>query len=121
MKRDMTLIREILIQLEADDSDPLQAVAIAVEGYSERELMYHFRLLGEADLIDALNTSSADTSRWHAQRLTWHGHEFLDAARDETIWQAALDKIAAANGTASFAIMTEILLDLNREKLGLKT
>ena len=38
MKRDMGLIREILMQVEADDTSPNQTVDLEIEGHSDRRV-----------------------------------------------------------------------------------
>jgi hypothetical protein len=64
----------------------------------EAEISYHMSLLIEAGLVkgkivEMLNEPIND---FHAQRLTWDGHEFLDSIRSDTVWartkKAFLDK-----------------------------
>ena len=56
---------------------------------------------------------------WKARSLTWHGHEFLDAARDETIWAKATAKAVDVVGGVSVEIMYELLKVQIRQTLGL--
>ena len=42
-------------------------------------------------------------------RLTWAGHEFLDNARNDTIWRGVLSKIKSAALTVSFDVLAELL------------
>ena len=55
-------------------------------------------LLAEAGLIEATNVSSFDGPDWKAKRLTWSGHEFLEASRDQNRWQKALTLIKERGG-----------------------
>ena len=89
MKRDMDLVREILLQLENSNAQPLGPAEIAIEGRTNTEVSYHIELLHEAGLLEARNWSSHSGHDWRAIRLTWWGHEFLDAARSDTIWREA--------------------------------
>jgi len=88
MKRDMDLAREILFQVETS-GDPIEWVEIAVDGHSEEEISYHIKLLCQANLIEANDCSSMNGKSWKATSLTWTGHEFLDAARNENLWNKA--------------------------------
>ena len=40
-------------------------------------------LLNESRLVKAVNFSTYGDSNWVPLRLTWEGHDFLDAARNE--------------------------------------
>jgi hypothetical protein len=51
-------------------------------------------------------------------RLTWEGHEFLAAARDESIWKKAKAKVTAAAGDVPIAILKELLMQTLRSQLG---
>lgn len=53
MKRDMDLIRAILIEVEKLPFDA-GFHDISVSGYSEEEIAYHVRLAHEAGLIEAV-------------------------------------------------------------------
>ena len=83
MKRDMDLVRRILIEIEEKDNE------IQIEGYSPEQINYHIRLLLEAELIRATDVSSFDGEEYLIDGLTWQGHEFLDQARSETVWNKA--------------------------------
>ena len=88
MKRDMDLARTILFQVEKSD-DPMNWAKITADGYSELQISYHIKLLYQANLIDANDCSSMDGLSWKAKSLTWSGHEFLDASRNEAFWNKA--------------------------------
>jgi hypothetical protein len=51
-------------------------------------------------------------------RLKWAGHEFLDAARDEESWQRATNTVAKAGGAFTISILSEILTQYIKQKLG---
>ena len=118
MRRDMNLVRDILLKLE-DHADPLDWAEIAIEGRSELEISYHIMLMDEAGLITATDCSSNDGLAWEAKSLTWHGHEFLDAARNPTVWKKSLDLVGGAMGAVSFAVVVEVLKREALRALGL--
>src|SRR5262245_10758332 len=88
MKRDMDLVRTILQEIEEHES-LLSPVHINASGYSPDQITYHLKLLNEAGLIEATETTTLREVGFIPKCLTWRGHEFLDAARNETIWQKA--------------------------------
>jgi len=97
MTRDMDLIRELLLRLEAL---PLQTGAIvmltgvepeiAVAGYSHEQIEYHLHLLKEAGLIES--TRSQPMIGIMFRGLSWRGHDFLDSVRSPETWKRAQDR-----------------------------
>jgi hypothetical protein len=77
-------------------------------------------ILLEAGLIRALDygTIGKDGFCWKAQCLTWARHEFLDAARINTIWNEAKSKMSHFSGAVTFDIMKDILVMGIKENLG---
>lgn len=88
MKRDMDLVRNILFELEKLEHDG-RWVDLKIVGVAELTMTEHIRLMAEADLIDAIDLSSMSGPNWKPKRITWHGHEFLDLIRSQTIWEKA--------------------------------
>ncbi len=89
MKRDIDLIRKLLILLdEKVDDQIVKAEEIKIEGYTSREIMYHFILMDQAGFLRCEREISSTTSdrviRLYPFSLTWSGHEFLEAARKES-------------------------------------
>ena len=122
MKRDMSLVRDILLAIEASDSDPDDTIELTLEGRSHEELSYHVMLMHEAGLIVAIDFSSFDGHAWTPQRLTWAGAEFLDSVRDPEVWRRT--KAGAAKvGGAGFNLVVELAKgygkQLVQERLGL--
>jgi hypothetical protein len=108
MKRDMELIRLLLLQLE---SGALELPKL--EGYSQEEITYNAALAIEAGLINGqILVNPTDGRRdmmVSIDRLTWAGHDFLDAARDDTIWKKAKDKFMKPTASWTFSILLEWL------------
>jgi len=120
MKRDMDLVRQILLELEGAPAGQYPNYPLVVDGYDESTVAAHLVLLDEAGLINANVTSVGDGSvRAIPFRLTWPGHDFLDAARSESIWNQARQRIGQSIETASFHVFTTLLYALAKEKLGL--
>jgi hypothetical protein len=98
MKRDMDLIRAILLEIEKLPDD-LESHNIEMENATPEEVTYHVRLLAQAGLIEAEDFSTFAGTRWQPRGLTWNGHEFLDAARSDTVWRKAKEIVIAGTGT----------------------
>lgn len=79
MKRDMAVIREILLSIEANDE------VSPIDGYSSEIIEKHVQLLLEAKLIDR-NSLGILPAMVTVTKLTWNGHEFLDSTREEQVW-----------------------------------
>ena len=59
------------------------------------------------------------SERRTAIRLTWKGHEFLDAARNDTIWKKALGHIKKAGVQVTLPVLEEVLKKAAKDLLGL--
>ncbi|WP_404452382.1 DUF2513 domain-containing protein [Virgibacillus necropolis] len=114
MKRDLKLVRDLLLFIEEKyqtghsfqiNSDP--------EGRTQSEIQYHLRIMAEANLIKVLNASSKDGETYFVEGITWEGHDFLDSARNEKVWEKA-DETAKKEGTRlndlSFEVAKSLLV-----------
>jgi len=105
MKRDMNIVRDLLLKIEADEEP----------NYHEDTILYHINLLYEAHLIEGTQTRGG----WDGLRLTWEGHDFLDAAREDKVWRKALDKLGSAAASVSFTVLKTLLESIVKSQLGL--
>jgi hypothetical protein len=111
MKRDPDLIREILLELEKENFDgTLQELSLG--RHSDDKVQYHIRLLSDAGYVDAEDTSSHSGISMHVRRLTWEGHEFLDAARDDKRWAEAKELMLQKSGGLIFDVLKQLLVNL---------
>ncbi|HLJ16517.1 MAG TPA: DUF2513 domain-containing protein [Bryobacteraceae bacterium] len=98
MKRDMDLVREILLKVEEVPFDG-RFHDIGIAGRPVDEITYHVMPLHEAGFIEAMDLSGLSGMCWKPKRLTYSGHEFLDAARSDTVWQKAKAWTLKSTGT----------------------
>ena len=119
MKRDMDLIREMLLAIESHEHG--FAPKIEIDGYTQEEIGYHAILLGEAGLavVSNVTTMGSKSPEGIINHLTWAGHEFLDASRDKRIWNQAKDKISQIGGGATIQVWIALLIELGKKQLGL--
>ncbi len=116
MRRDMDLARTILLALEECEKHwGLQE--FQVEGATPEEVSYHVKLLSQANLIDALDVSASNNFRWFPVSLTWQGHEFLDASRDDTRWNKAKKLMLEKSGGMVFEVLKDLLVQLTKQGL----
>lgn len=107
----MDLIRQLLLDLENDKYD-------APSGYVEEEIAYHKALIVESKLAHGHATVVMNGSILaEITRLTWEGHEFLDAARNETGWRATMKRIATTVGTTSLPVLQALLVEYAKSTL----
>ena len=115
MKRDMDLVREILLTIEKDEGSG--HIRPRTPGYSAQEITYHIEIMKEAGLVEAEIIRSSKQSSYILKRLTWQGHEFLDAARDETLWKKAKEKVLEKTSGLSIDLLKAVLLNLGKQAL----
>mgnify|MGYP002715517673 CR=1 FL=1 len=84
MKRDLDLIREILLALESQ-LDGVNPGRVEIRGWDENEVNYHTQLLSDRKFIELFDPKS----KYHlsVQRITDAGHDYLDVVRDPEIWR----------------------------------
>ena len=112
MKRDMDLLRQMLLLLEATSAtEEYGGRRLSVDGYDEYTIAEHGRLLLDAGLIEGevIATFGGPPRLW-IRRLTWGGHEFLDAARNDTVWAKVRSWVVEKGGDVPFAIVKEMTL-----------
>jgi hypothetical protein len=111
----MELIRLELLRVEGEHPEP------DFEGFTEEQQVYHMALCIEAGLVDGtiIPNGSGYPVATAAIRLTWKGHEFLDAARNDTIWKKALGNIKKAGVQVTLPVLEEVLKKAAKELLGL--
>lgn len=91
MKRDMDLVRKLLIVIEGAEGPqfpcPLTAdYHLDLVGYAEDDIEEHLVLLVSGKLITR-NVAPDRSSPKQYLRLAWEGHEFLEVVRNDSAWK----------------------------------
>jgi len=75
----------------------------------------------QAGLIDGADvTSQCDKENIAIPGpLTWNGHEFLDAARNEGVWSKAKEKLKSIGGDVPLDVVKAVLIEITKRQLGL--
>ncbi|MGY3717174.1 DUF2513 domain-containing protein [Sutcliffiella cohnii] len=122
MKRDMDLVRKILVHLESKE-DVFKSSPVIIEGYDVKTVSYHLKLMFQAGLIEAHSLYSDDRGSWSAKSLTWNGHEFLNAVKQDSLWNDLKTRAKGDLSDIPFQVLMGISIDMAkiyfREKLGL--
>ena len=114
MKRDIDLIKEVLIQIETSKA-PAKNIDVFVKEIEPEVISYHISLLYEAGFINAEDTSGFGTYRWIPTSLTWQGHEFLDGIRNDTVWGKLKSKMKEHGGNMPFHVIKELVISYSKE------
>jgi len=119
LKRDFDLIRHILIDVENMAPGAILQRCEYPE-YDEKTISEHVRLLIDAGLVRGQVTETLG-GRVHflVSGLTWTGHDFLDAARDATIWRKAKDTVLKPTASITFDLLLQWLKEQVKQTLGL--
>ncbi|MHB8859327.1 MAG: DUF2513 domain-containing protein [Thermoleophilia bacterium] len=116
MKLDMDLARRILLELE-ENEEFMNFQPMHFDGILDEIVSYHIKMLAQAGLVEADDVSTMSGWDWRAKSLTYAGHEFLNAARDEGNWNEAKQTILQKSGALTFGILQSILLTIAERKL----
>lgn len=118
MKRDMDLIRKVMLEAEKT-KDPYELIDPKIEGYNETEISYHIALLDDAGLLHGQDRSAIGVFRWSAGMLTWAGHEFVEAVRDEDAWKQARSIVEKSGTGIVFEVLQKALVRVLEKRAGL--
>jgi hypothetical protein len=119
MQRDMDLIREILLKLEAHPHG--FAPALEIDGYTDEQIGFHVSIMGQARLLDVheVTTHGAGSPRAIPSAMRWEAYEFLAAIKDESTWKKSKATLMSKTGTLGFELLKAVLTAEIRRQLGL--
>lgn len=110
MKRDMDLVRETLLKVEAANEPNF--ADLLKEDATDQELealTYNVGLLVDEGFLTGIEAHTLAQRNWMTLSLTWKGHEFLDTLRDPTVWERTKVIAAKAGGGG-----LQVLLDVGK-------
>jgi hypothetical protein len=124
-KRDMDLIRELLLRLESWDMEMGDVFTIspderqmAVEGYDAAQIEYHLSLLRDQRLINCPGSQPLTGITFAG--LTWEGHDFVDSVRDPEIWEKTKKGVNAVKGF-TFDLLKDLAKGLIKKQIEVYT
>lgn len=119
MQRDWNLIREMVLAIEDHPSG--WAPELSFEEYTQEQIKYHAYLLVDAQLARGQDVTTLGSSGPEAliTSLTWAGHEFAEAARDDTRWTRAMGIVKEKGGAITVNLLGQLLGSLMKSSFGL--
>jgi hypothetical protein len=119
MKRDMELVRQILLALEAHASG-LAPTPFTIPGYDQEVIGHHVYLMAQGDLVTAATIVVFGESPVAVPgTITWKGHEFLDATRTDKVWRQVRTELKDKGLSLPFALVQELAIQIAKKLAGL--
>ena len=88
MKRDMDLVRYILLKVESADR-PIWVSELVCDMWPKNVVTYHLEMMDAHGLIDghAFKAAGDVTVKYRVDVITWDGYDFLDSIRDDGVYE----------------------------------
>jgi hypothetical protein len=127
MKRDLDLIRKIILDVEAM---PPGGTAFTLQQRGQTfpsvdseiddlVLLEHVRMLIDGGYIRGKYYQTlSDGADAHVDDLTWQGHEFAATVRDDTVWKKTKSILAKVGGTVSMDLISHYAKETARAMIG---
>ena len=123
LKRDWELCRTILRLTEElpEDEDHIYIFGSSeLEGFTRILIGYHVHLLQEAGLVETFDARTMnDPWNLYPRYLTMAGHDFLEATRNDNVWNKTLAVVKSKGGGMTLEILKDIALTYLRSDLGI--
>lgn len=124
MKRDLELIRRIMLAAEAVPAGAqVMGSELNIDDVPPSALAGHLKLLIDGGYLEG-NTfggwSALEPGHVSVLGIPWKGHEFLDAVRDESVWHKIRDRTAEMAGPVSLSVITQLGVYYIKKKLGIE-
>jgi hypothetical protein len=121
MRRDMDLVRAILLAVEDGDDNALRRKPLEIAGYDAAVVAGHAEIMQEAGLVDAhiVRPDGEPPPLARVFRLTWAGHDFLAATRNDTIWAKTKQVVREKAGDVPFEIFKLLAIKFVAAQVGI--
>jgi len=104
MKRDLDLVRQLLLQIEGMPAGPpAQYRASEIE---DPVLLAHFELVLTSGLVNG-KISRSQSSRGDVisiSGLTWEGHEWIEMVRSQSVWNETKSLLLGTGGALTYEL-----------------
>ncbi len=120
MKRDMDLVRQILIAMEAYEHG-FPPADFTIAGYTQEVIGHHVWLMEQAHLITALVSTAYGDQSPNALpvTITWAGHDFLAAVRNDTVWAKVKTQLKDRGVALPFTLLQDLAIKILAAHIGL--
>lgn len=103
MKRDLSLVRHILSYLEQQPAGTVTQQISVPQGTDNATLGEHVELMIKRGLLEG-DVRDVGVPIFVVERLTWEGHDFLQAIQSDTVWKRILGKATELGGGMTLEI-----------------
>jgi len=119
MKRDMDIIRAILLNVESDKYQYGEAVHL--DGVPPETCARHVALIFDVGLAEGtlIKPDGLGVQAAIIERLTSAGHDFCDGIRQDTIWNKAKEHILKPGASYGLSVLVEwVKIEVHRRVFG---
>ena len=119
MKRDLDLVRQLMLQIEALPAAP--PVQYRMSEIEDPVLLAHLEMLIEAGLVNGRISRSqgARGDVISVSGLTWQGHEWVEMVRSQSLWNEVKSAVLDGGGVLTFELARAVATKLLRARLAL--
>ena len=120
MQRDMDLCRAILLEIESfpvgrsamwDAIDSKLSDVYGIDVVNE-----HVDLLNDAEFLKGYHDDGASVG---VEGLSWKGHDFIEAARSDSMWEKAKAELKAKGVGLSLDVLKSALVFFAKQAMGI--
>ena len=111
MKRNLDLIRNILLTIEETEANnPLSVQSFVNDEYDEHAISLHIKLLLDCGYIEAspFRYIGMQYDDFRILRITSSGYDYLDSVRNDTVWTKTKEKISEVGESVSLDLVKKI-------------
>jgi len=119
MKRDLDLVRQVLLQIEALPAGP--PAQYRTSEIDDPVLLAHFELVIAAGLVNGkiARSQGARGDVISISGLTWEGHEWIEMVRGQAAWNEIKSTLLENGGVLTYELTREVASRILRARLGL--
>ena len=119
MKRDLDLVRQLLLQIEALPAGP--PVQYRTSEIEDPVLLAHFELVLAAGLVNGkiARSQGARGDVISIAGLTWEGHEWIEMVRDQSLWHETKSTLLDGAGALTYELTKVVAGRILHARLGL--
>ena len=126
MRRDLDLIRCLLLRIEERGPGEYKPSALVQEGESEELVLFHIALLADAGFIAVRSRDGMEDWK-HLRssrglsifRMTSQGFDYLDSIRSDEIWSGVKGRITQESQAFPFELIKDLGISLIKQSIGL--
>ena len=117
MKRDLDLVRQLMLQIEALPAVP--PVQYRMGEVEDPVLLKHLEMLIAAELVNGKISHGSRGDVITISGLTWEGHEWIEMVRSQAVWNQTKSELLDRGGAMTYELTKAVASKLLRARLGL--